>query len=183
MMHPNDSAASIFPLTFSFKIAAVLTLLHSAKARLSRFAGGKSPRLVSNKIADLSAESKQFFSAMLCSVSWQCAVELQGGRGASMQEARDILHVKTETASDSLTSCSFIQGMTALAIASVRVNRIAMATALVLLSQFLFTISPFKSSTTEVAEARRECTLEISAWLWGLTVGFLGVGVMLAVSA
>ena len=172
------------PSRSAFEIAAVLTPLHSAKVRLSRFAVGKCPRLASNKIADLSAESKQLFNALLCCVSWQCAVELWGGRGALMRGAWDVLRAKTEIESDSLSSCSSIQGTTALAIASVRVNRtmIALATTLVLLSQFLVTMSPFKSSTTEVAVARRERTFEISAWFLGLTA-LLGVGAMLAVSA
>ena len=101
-----------------------------------------------------------------------------------MRGAWDVLRAKTEIESDSLSSCSSIQGTTALAIASVRVNRtmIALATTLVLLSQFLVTMSPFKSSTTEVAVARRERTFEISAWFLGLTA-LLGVGAMLAVSA
>ena len=60
---------------------------------------------------------------------------------------------------------------------------IALATIFVLLSTVFDAISPFKSSTTEVAEARRERTSEIPAWLWGLTVPLLGAGAMLSVSA
>ena len=163
------------PSRSAFEIAAVLTPLQSAKVRLSRLAVGKRPRLQSNRMADLSAESRQLFSAMLCWVSWQCAVELWGGREELAQGSRDALLVKIDVSSESLSSCSSIQGTTALAIASVRVNRtiIALATIFVLLSKVFVAISPFKSSTTEVAEARRERTSGIPAWLWELAARLL----------
>ena len=167
----------VVPSRSAFEIAAVLTPLQSAV--------GKRPRLQSNKMADLSAESRQLFSAMLCCVSWQCAVELWGGREELAHGSREVLQVKIEVSSDSLSSCSSIKGTTALAIASVRVNRtiIALATIFVLLSKVLDAISPFKSSTTEVAEARRERTSGIPAWWWGVTAWLLEAGAMLSVSA
>ena len=148
---------------------------------MSRFAVAKRPRLASNKMVDFSADLRQLFNAMLCCASWQCRVKLWGGQGTLAHGSRVMLQVKTEVPSDSLSSCSSIQGMTALVIASVRVNRtmIALATIFVLLSQ----VFDAKSSTIEVAEARRECTLEISAWLWRSTVRLLGAGAMLSVSA
>ena len=86
-----------------------------------------------------------------------------------------MLLVKIDVSSESLSSCSSIKGTTALAIASVRVNRtiIALATIFVLLSKVFVAISPFKSSTTEVAEARRERTSGIPAWLWELAARLL----------
>ena len=118
-------------------------------------------------------------------MSWQCAVELWGGREELAQGSRDVLLVKIDVSSESLSSCSSIKGTTALAIASVRVNRtiIALATIFVLLSKVFVAISPFKSSTTEVAEARRERTSGIPAWLWGVTARLLVAGAMLFVSA